>query len=730
MKSKTLVAVILGLSTVAFSQDTTQKAAQDQPIRITAELVQLDVVVTDKKGKIVTGLTKESFELQENGKKQLISFFEYVEAGKRRKPGVAGDGTRPTEAEVSPQGAGIGDIRRIFAFVVDDLTTRVDDLVYIRQMLTNFVDSQMQPGDLVAIVRTVGGKGLLQQFTVDKALLRRAIAALTPKTHPFSANNPELARISGRPLAVAIDTGGGPGETGVLGGLDVSTGEPADINSPLEDTNKSFRAYMSLGTASFVIESMKQLPGRKSLVLISGGLPVLGSRPGSEYSTISYFLNALSDNATRAGVAIHTMDIRGLEAHRAVSTFEDTPGRGMVDAQTPGNAGGGASFGRTADQTLLGNNAIEAHQGLRMLSAATGGIAVLNKNNFDEGLGQIVSANDGYYLLAYTPADSKFDNKFRKVEIKVKGDGLKVYNRRGYFARQDKPAAEPVTTQEQVLAAIRSPLARRDIDFDALLLYKAKAPDAKAAPSQGANATPPDQAVIDIHVVIDPGKLQFEQVNDKQQTSFEVAGFVFDELGKLRRGFSETITASLTPEELKKAGTGGLSYSANTDLPPGAYQIRLAVRDNKSSNIGTLSRFMEVPDVSKGGLAASSLLLSGVPAGDLKATTHTLVTGNRQISRKQDLRYAVIIYNPKLKDGKPQVRTQLSISQDGKEIFKEQEEPVPPIGKDSSQLLKFGQLGLGGVKPGRYTLTLMITDPLADKKAQTMTRNMDFIVIN
>ncbi len=726
MKSKSLVAVILGLSTVAFSQDTTQKAAQDQPIRITAELVQLDVVVTDKKGKIVTGLTKESFELQENGKKQLISFFEYVEAGKRRKPGVAGDGTRPIEAETS-RGPAVGDIRSIFAFVVDDLTTRVDDLVYIRQMLTNFVDNQMQPGDLVAIVRTVGGKGLLQQFTVDKALLRRAIAALTPKTHPYSANNPELARMSGRPQA-ALNTGGGEGETSALGGFDTSIGEVADINSPLEDTNKAFRAYMSLGTASFVIESMKQLPGRKSLVLISGGLPVLGSRPGSEYSTISYFLNALSDNATRAGVAIHTMDIRGLEAHRPVATFEETPGRSMVSSGTPGNAGGLGTFGRTADETMLGSNPIEAHQGLRMLSSATGGIAVLNKNNFDEGLGQIVSANDGYYLLAYTPADSRFDNKFRKVEIKVKGEGLKVYNRLGYFARKDKPAADPATTQEQLLAAIRSPLARRDIDFDALLLYKAKAPDAKGA--QGANAPSPNQAVIDINVAIDPRKLQFEQVNDKQQTSFEVAGFVFDELGKLRGGFSETVTASLTAEELKTAATGGLSYSANTGLPPGAYQIRLAVRDNKTSNIGTLSRFMEVPDVTKGGLAASSLLLSGVPAGDLKATTHTLVTANRQISRKQDLRYAVIIYNPKLKDGKPQVRTQLIISLVGKVIFKEQEEPVLSVGKDSSQLLKFGQLGLGGVKPGRYTLTLMITDPLADKKAQTMTRNMDFIVIN
>ncbi len=727
MRKTCTIALIVLLSGSARTLSSPQKPDEDKPIRIGTELVQLDVVVTDNKGRVVTKLTKGDFELYENGKKQLTNFFEFVDAGRTRRSGYP---VKQTEPQESPQGPAIGDIRRIFGFVVDDLTIRFEDLAYIRSMLTNFIDNQMQPTDLVAIVRTVGGKGLLQQFTTDKTLLRRAIAALTPRSHALKEfNNPDPTKIPLNPQP-ASDTGLGGADVGSQATFDISTGDIPDASSALDDTNKVLRAYMSLGTASFVIEEMKQLPGRKSLVLISGGLPTLSAQSGTEAGNISAFLDALSDKATRAGVAIHTMDIRGLEAYRAVASFEDTPGKSMVSTPGAGPISSGDAFGRTPDSKMLGRNPLESHQGLRVLASTTGGLAVLNKNNFNEGLEQIVSANEGYYLLAYTPADNKFDNKFRKVEVKVKGDGLKVYSRRGYIAREDKPPAAPATIQEQLLAAIRSPFARREIGLDALLLYKAKAPDAKAAPSQGAKATPPDQAVIDIHVVIDPRKLQFEQVNDKQQTSFEVAGFVFDELGKLRRGFSETITASLTPEELKKAGTGGLSYSANTGLPPGAYQIRLAVRDNKTSNIGTLSRFMEVPDVSKGGLAASSLLLSGVPAGDFKATTHTLVTANRQISRKQDLRYAVIIYNPKLKDGKPQVRTQLSISQEGKEIFKEQEEPVLSVGKDSSQLLKFGQLGLGGVKPGRYTLTLMITDSLADKKAQTMTRNMDFIVIN
>jgi len=231
-------------------------------------------------------------------------------------------------------------------------------------------------------------------------------------------------------------------------------------------------------------------------------------------------------------------------------------------------------------------------------------------------------------------------------------------------------------------------------------------------------------------MVIDPRKLQFEMVGAKQQTNFEVAGFVFDELGKLRGGFSETVAASLTPEEFKRVNAGGLTYSANTMLPVGTYQLRLAVRDNKSNQIGTMSRYLEVPDLSTGRIAASSLLLGAVPPGDTKATSPTPISANRQIARAQDLRYATIIYNAKLKDGKPQVRTQLTISHNGQEIFKEPDEPLKAGGNDPKQLLKWGQLGLKGVKPGRYTLKLVITDPLADKKFQTITRNMDFVVVN
>src|SRR6185369_15808355 len=324
MRSKALIFLtIFVLSTAGFSQSGKQKPGDEQTIRITTELVQLDVVVTDKNGQAVRGLTKNDFELYEGGKKQLISFFELVDAvkGQRSAQQAQGPDTPPAP---SAQGPGATDIRRIFAFVVDDLTIRYEDLTYIRQMLTNFVDHNMQPNDLVSIVRTVGGKGLLQQFTTDKDLLRRSIASLTPMSHALSAfHNPDAGRLSGNPSATT-DGVSNPGGDAPMGGSVDTSGESIDINSSEEDTNRTLRSFMSLGTASFLIDSMKQLPGRKSMILISGGLPILSSKPGNSAGAVSFFLNALSDRATRAGVAINTMDIRGLQASVGVASFEDT----------------------------------------------------------------------------------------------------------------------------------------------------------------------------------------------------------------------------------------------------------------------------------------------------------------------------------------------------------------------------------------------------------------------
>ncbi|MGH9821910.1 MAG: hypothetical protein ACREDR_01425, partial [Blastocatellia bacterium] len=149
---------------------------------------------------------------------------------------------------------------------------------------------------------------------------------------------------------------------------------------------------------------------------------------------------------------------------------------------------------------------------------------------------------------------------------------------------------------------------------------------------------------------------------------------------------------------------------------------------SKTCALGTISRYIEVPDLNKGHLSASTLLLGVVGAGETKATTPTPVSANRRIARDKDLRYAVIVYNAKRKDGHAKVTTALTILQDGKVLYREPAQEVGDRGKDSA-LIKVGQLGLATVKPGRYLMQLEITDLSADKKDRTIYRSMDFAVV-
>ncbi|MGH9822432.1 MAG: VWA domain-containing protein, partial [Blastocatellia bacterium] len=557
-----------------------QPQNQEPVIKIGTDLIQIDAVVLDKSGKVVRGLSKDDFELFENGKRQHLGFFDFVDAGK----GAAGEANPVGESaktpSISTQGAGEKDIHRIFAFIIDDLTIRPADLTYVRQMLTNFVDTLMQPTDLVGIVRTVGGEDLFQQFTTDKDLLRRAIARLNPRSSAFNAFNQGNVDATGSLAQAMSDQTGGAGMAPALFGV---SGNPIDIDNPNDDSNSTIRAYMTLGTASFVIDSMGQLPGRKTMVLVSGGIQALGPGGGAPVvagqgsgtnqqgladipeasagpvgGSANFWLDQLADKATRAGVAINTLDLRGLSGQTGVASFEDTPGKSGLGGGTSS-----AGFGRTADNTMLGNrnpfDVTAAHMGLRELSSATGGIAALNRNEFNKALGEIVDASDGYYLLGYIPADSNFKGDFRKWEIKVKG-GYKVLSRKGYFARVPEKTPATKTMQQQMLDAIQSPIAKRDVGLDMVVLYKSE---------------PMDKGAVDVELNIDPARLSFADANGKKEATLDVAGFIYDQFGRMKGGFSKTINVSLTPDELQKAYKDGVVFpTQSAELKPGSYEVR------------------------------------------------------------------------------------------------------------------------------------------------------------
>ena len=174
---------VIFLSSVSFvssfaqsPQTTATPVEDDAVVKISTTLIQVDVAVTDKKGKIVTNLKPEDFEIFENDKKQAITNFSFVSsvpqtlAAPVSKPNKNEVGAPVPPVQIRPE-----QVRRTIALVVDDLGLSYESIDSVRRALKKFVDEQMQPNDLTAIIRTGGGTGSLQQFTSDKNVLYAAI---------------------------------------------------------------------------------------------------------------------------------------------------------------------------------------------------------------------------------------------------------------------------------------------------------------------------------------------------------------------------------------------------------------------------------------------------------------------------------------------------------------------------------------------------------------------------
>src|SRR5436190_4518481 len=483
-----LLAILL-TSAIILGQNPPQKpppdVAPEDVIRITTNLVQTDAVITDKTDQVIKDLKLEDFELYDNGKRQELKFLEFVAADSTRR--VEGEAPKLASGEkldLPSNGVSAAELKRVIAFVVDDLTIPADDLSRVRDLLLDYVNNQMGSNDLVAIVSVIGGSGLLQQYTSDKDLLRKAISRLNPKVHPFSANTPGFSRMDAPPTA-SDTTGSDRGTT---------PDEGFSASSLSDDVNKGFRVMMGLSMTNSVITSLAPLPGRKSVVLISGGLPLYESSeqgvvmdtttqeklPVIEvrplFGDISTILNNLVDNASRAGVVVNTMDVRGLQPRPGVRGFQDTPGKSALGMSVGGaSIGGGGmdpTFGRAPIGSLIaGGDSLSGAQGLRTLANATGGVAAMNTNNFKEGLQKIVARSEGYYLLGYSPSE-KFDQKFHKVTIKVRREGAHVYYREGYLAREGVPRASSDAQEDMVLKAAMSPLVKTELGVSTLVQHK------------------------------------------------------------------------------------------------------------------------------------------------------------------------------------------------------------------------------------------------------------------
>jgi VWFA-related protein len=681
-------------------------------VRITTNLVQFDAVVTDKKGQPVTDLRPEEFEVTVDGRRQTITNFSYVVA----QPDAAANATTtaPRTADKSapaipPARMRPGDVRRTIALVVDDLGTSWEDIVYVRQALKKFVDEQMQPGDLVAIMRTSAGMGALQQFTSDRNLLYRAIEHV--RWYPSGrAGVSSFAPVeSGMPSSESL--GAGKDDSG--GGHDAA--------ADLEDFRTQLYSVGTLGALDFIVRGMGELPGRKSVVLFSGGFKIFDRNDPGGGSRVLDQLRRLVDQANRAAVVFYTLDARGLP-DLGLTAADDTAGMSSQQIVEQMNKRSGEYF--------------DTQTGLNFLAAQTGGLFLHDRNDLGGSVRRVLDDQKGYYLIGFRPDENVFPaargrRHFNNLGVKVKRSGLRVRSRSGFIGVPDSEA-KPVraTRIEQLVGALASPFASGDVPLRLTSLFGG---------SRAGGAT----VTSLMHIEMSGVKFT-DEPDGWHKAVIDLIALTFGEQGNVVDEINRTETVRVRAEAYDIVRREGLVYQMQVPVKkPGAYQLRIAVRDATTEKLGSASQFIEVPDLKKDRLA-----LSGIVLQSSDTTAAYSVNSNAEGARKEpdpqgnaavrrfhtgdQVDHFFNIYNaePDKATGRPHVQTRMRLFRDREQVYAG---PLTEFNLDNQTDMKTlhaaTRMRLNALQPGEYVLQIVVTDALAPEKRRTATQWIDFEVV-
>ncbi|MBC7798963.1 MAG: VWA domain-containing protein [Pyrinomonadaceae bacterium] len=688
---------------------------KDDVVVITTNLIQIDVTVTDKKGNIVTDLKPEDFEILENNKKQDITNFSFNETTQPAAPKVE-EKSKPNDknaAPLPPVKLRPEQVKRTFALVVDDLGLSFESVYFVRQALKKFVDTQMQPEDLVAIIRTGSGVGALQQFTSDKRQLYLAIERIKFNSIGRGGISPFAPIQSGAASGVIPADSQSDNGSDDRGELDSA----ADFNQFRE----SVFTVGTLGAVNYVIGGMSELPGRKAIMLFSDGFTLFNNNVNGSRQTddrVLQSLRRLTDAANRASVVVYTMDARGLQT-LGLTAADDVSDKTSAQIEQ--------SLSDRRQQNF------DTQEGLIYLARETGGISIRNSNDLNGGIKKMLNDQKGYYLLGYQPDDATFDPKIRrynKLVVKLKRPDLKIRYRSGFFGvTDDETEKRPATNanpRQQLYAALTSPFSSGDVDVRLISLF---GNDAKLGSYM--------RSVIHIK----GGDLKF--VDDKdgfQKAVFDVVAITFGDNGAVIDEINRTETIRVSKiEALKSINDTGFTYFVNVPIKkPGAYQMRVAFRDTTTNRIGSANQFIEVPNVKKNRLTLSGIALdnyeitaSNAEKNDVGSDTDT---ARRIFKTGTALQFGQIVYNAKLDAAtkQPYLQMQFKVFKEGKEIFASKESSVNIEGQtDLQRIVITGGVTLGtSMTAGEYVLQIIVKDTLAKQKRQIATQNIDFEITN
>ena len=573
-----LPAIILGQTKPEPSTD-----AQDV-IKFDTSLVQTDVMVFDKQGRFVDDLKPEQFQLRINKTQREISFFELIRSNRAASQNeeLKPDQPNPNKPPTSDAQ------RRAVIFFVDDLHLAPASLVRTREALLKFIDSGIGEKDLVAITSPSGQIGFLQQFTADKDALRTAVARLNYRANTkVDMEQPPMSEY----IATKIRDGD---EQAIVyyvqelqkqncfrppgGGAFICSMTPQSARQLVMQRAQQLVVQSAPATDDTLrlleglMRTAAQLPGRKVVFLISDGFYLNDRKTGAIDR-----IRKVTDAAGRAGVVIYTLDARGI-----IGDSIDITNNKPIDS---GGFLTGASIGEISS----------SQDGLTALAADTGGQAFRNTNQpMHKWVEKVMDETASYYLLAWKPdSEEQKRGKFKNIEVSIVGrPDLKVRARSSYF----KSAALPLLTTKK--KSDKDPAKARENDMRLVLDAPVSLHEIPAEVELSFVQMPGLGTRMVATISIDDAALTFDLIDGKPAADVDIAGIFYDDKGKP----IDSIVGRLrifprAPTDTPRTKEKRSIYRFSTMVPGGLYQVRIGIRDLKSTRIGSAMDWLKVPKI-------------------------------------------------------------------------------------------------------------------------------------
>lgn len=706
----------------------------DDVVKVTTSLVQIDVVATDKNGKQITDLKAADFEIFENDEKQPITNFAFVPGGETALAnGTANVSGLNSAVYAAPTTA---QVKRTLAIVVDDLRLSADSVNYTKKALTKFIAEQSQPGDLIAIIKTSGSVAVLQQFTNDKRRLLEAVADLKyqPTTSvgltPFAPINVSFAQ---QVQALSSDMLSAQSQT--------IAGRKNDIEKLNDILRREAFAAGTLTVLNVTIKAMENLPGRKAILFATEGtgisnieadalrasgffnqnFPSLTSLPVSATnSRLRDYLRIVAEAANRSAISIYPLDPRGSLPINLSAT--DATNRGMFSQTTRDDI--------EAEKGANTRELVSTQQDLKFLAEETGGKAFINNNDLGKGLRDTLDSQNSYYLVAYQPNADTFDadkRRFNKLTVKVKRPNVRLIYRNGFFNIAENNAQQAAQAPErEFMQKLFSPYVYNDVAMKIASVY---AGDEKSS-------------IVRTLINVEPTSLQFSDgANGRKTARFDLVAMTFNEKGLPTAQVAQNFEISVSPDSYKKLLEKGIL--CNLSFAPresGYHQVKVALRDHASNRIGTAAQRVDVPNLNREPLGLSGILLqnytaaewqnvqNGKPAGDPAeiAARAQNDTAQRRFKIGSVLSFSYAAYVAATVKTKPQA--QVSLFKDGKELFKGAPEDLNLTQPGTIQRIsRNGAITLGtDLVAGKYILQIAVAAE-AGKPAQVQWIDFELI---